>query len=139
MPDTISNRLFETPPDVFHLFDKNLRPDAKRVFSFLSYKKEDISAAANIPLSSVRFDERIPETLLDRAREWALAINLVGNFFHDEPKTMFWFQTPNPLLGNISPKEMIRRGRFKKLLEFIQTALDENSPPDRGKEKQTAR
>jgi hypothetical protein len=139
MPEVSAERLFRTPPDVLHLFKPDLRPDTKRIASFLSYKKEDISAAANIPLSSVRFDERIPEALLERAKEWATAINLVGNFFQDERKTMFWFQTPNPLLGNITPKEMIRRGRFRKLLEFIQTALDENPPPNSGKEKQAAR
>ncbi len=135
MPEVSADRFFHTVPDVCHLFYKNLQPDTKRVAKFLNYNKEDISAAANVPLSSVRFDERIPEALLERAREWAIAINLVGDFFQDERKTMFWFQTPNPLIGNISPKEMIRRGRFRKLLEFIQTALDENKRPTRGKEK----
>ena len=135
MPEVSTERFFHTVPDVCHLFSKSLQPDTKRVAKFLNYNKEDISAAANVPLSSVRFDERIPEALVARAREWAIAINLVGDFFQDEGKTMFWFQTPNPLLGNISPKEMIRRGRFRKLLEFIQTALDENKRPSHGQKK----
>jgi hypothetical protein len=68
----------------------------------------------------------MPEELLERMREWATALNLVANFFNDEQKTMLWFQLPNPLLGNMPPREMIRVGRFNKLFKFIQTALSEN-------------
>ena len=28
--------------------------------------------------------------------------NLVFQFFNDDLKTKLWFQTPNPMLGNIS-------------------------------------
>jgi hypothetical protein len=121
------NPLFDTVPqkDYFELF-KDGRPDAKRVVNFLKYRNEDVSVAANVPMSSVRYDGKMPEDLIERLREWATAINLVGTFFKDEQKTMLWFQMPNPMLGNLSPKEMIRMGRFKKLLKFIQTALDEN-------------
>lgn len=62
----------------------------------------------------------------NRLKEWAVAINLVAGFFKDQDKTMLWFQTPNPLLGNVSPAEMIKMGRFLKLLRFIQTALEDN-------------
>jgi hypothetical protein len=37
-----------------------------------------------------------------------------------------WFKTPNPLLGDIAPRDMIRIGRFKKLRQFILQALSEN-------------
>jgi hypothetical protein len=68
----------------------------------------------------------MPAELRERLIEWATAINLVANFFGDGDKALLWFQTPNPLLGNMTPRDMIRVGRFKKLLKFIQTALDEN-------------
>ena len=113
------------PRDVLHLFDDG-RPNAKRVVQLLNYKKEDVSVASNVPVSSVRYDVKMPEELVERIREWATALNLVANFFNDEHKTMLWFQLPNPLLGNMSPRDMIRVGRFNKLLKFIQTALDEN-------------
>jgi hypothetical protein len=77
-------------------------------------------------MASIRYDLKMPEELMERMREWATALNLVANFFNDEHKTMLWFQLPNPLLGNMTPREMIRVGRFNKLLKFIQTALDEN-------------
>jgi len=54
---------------------------------------------------------------------------MVAQYFRDGQKTILWFRTPNPLLGNITPRDMIRIGRFRKLQRFIQNALDENPPP----------
>ena len=129
-----ANRLFDTIPtkDRFHLFQANNQPDAKKIVDlFLRFRKEEVSVATGVPMTSVRYDDRMPEELRERAMQWAIAINLVGDFFGEEGKTILWFQTPNPLLGSISPKEMIKRGRFRKLLAFIQTALEENKPPKR--------
>ncbi len=112
--------------DIFQLFQDG-EPDGKKVVDFLNYKKEDVSVAANIPRTSVRYDLKMPAELRERLMEWATAINLVGSYFDDQEKTMLWFQVPNPLLGGHSPRDMIRVGRFKKLLHFVQTALDENT------------
>lgn len=122
-----SSALFDSVPkkDVFHLFN-GAQPDGKKVADFLNYRKEDISVATGVPIGSVRYDSKMPEVLRQRLVEWATAINLVGSFFNDQDKTILWFQVPNPLLGNIAPRDMIRIGRFDKLLKFIQTALDEN-------------
>lgn len=119
--------LFESVPnkDYFHFFQKG-EPDGSRIVDFLKYKKADVSVAANVPMTSVRYDEKMPAELKERLIEWATAINLVGSYFKDHQRTLLWFQVPNPLLGDMSPRDMIRVGRFKKLLKFIQTALDEN-------------
>lgn len=77
-------------------------------------------------LKSVCYDDKIPQELQEHMREWAIALNLVGNFFKDKEKTTLWFHIPNPLLGNVSPRDMIRLGRSKKLLKFIQTTLEES-------------
>jgi len=120
--------LFRTIPrkDYFHLFNKGGIPDGEKVVKLLKYKKEDVSVATNIPTASVRFDNKMPVELRERLTEWATALNLVAGFFNDQDKTVLWFCMPNPLLGGMSPSNMIRVGRFKKLLNFIQTALDEN-------------
>jgi hypothetical protein len=120
--------LFDSIPreDLFALFD-GAEPNAKKVIDFLQYKKADVSVAASVPRDSVRYDDKMPGILRDHIRNWAIAINLVGSYFKDEHKTVLWFQTVNPMLGNVSPKQMIRAGRFKKLLKFIQTALEENA------------
>src|SRR3990167_3007503 len=120
--------LFRTVPakDYLHLFNKGM-PDGEKVVKLLNYKKADVSVAANVPISSVRYEpQKMPTELKERLTEWAIALNLVASFFKDQEKAILWFGIPNPLLGGISPKDMIRVGRFKKLLNFIQTALDEN-------------
>jgi uncharacterized protein (DUF2384 family) len=111
--------------DYLQLF-KNEVLDAKKVIELLQYKKEDISVAANVPLDSVRYDQKMPSELKERITEWAGVLNLVASFFKDEEKTVLWFCTPNPLLGGMSPRDMIRVGRFNKLLNFIQSLLNEN-------------
>lgn len=100
--------------------------DYKKVVESLDYKKSDVSAASNIGIPSIRYDSKMPVELQERLSEWATAINLVAEFFNDPHKTMLWFKTSNPQLGDVSPRDMIRLGRFKKLLSFIQFALDEN-------------
>ena len=105
----------------------NGRPKYQRVVQFLEFKKEDVSKAAGVPLGSIRYDAKIPTDLHERIREWANVINLVaGHFAGDATKTTLWFTTINPLLGDLSPRDMIRFGRYKKLLKFIVSALAEN-------------
>ena len=48
-----------------------------------------------------------------------------GNMLH----TAYWFLTPNPLLGNISPNAMIETGRIQKLHKFIIQSLKESTIP----------
>lgn len=120
--------LFQSvPDDVFHLFEDDGQPQAQKVVDLLKYRKADVAAATNVPLGSIRYDAKMPDELRERITEWAIAINLVGGFFENETKTMLWLQTPNPLLSDLSPREMIRTGRFKKLLKLIRTALAENT------------
>ena len=100
MPATIvKKQLFgNVPQDRFKLLPHN-QPDAKRIANtFLRFQNKDVSSATGIPLQSVRFDERMPEELRERAFEWAIAINLVGEFFGNESQTILWFQTPNSTL-----------------------------------------
>lgn len=129
---SIQTTLFSTvpPKDLFHLFesDKNKKPKvlSKKVIDFLEFSKNDVASATDESLSSIRYDDKMPVELRERIEEWAIAINLVGSFFNDTTKTIMWFKIANPLLGNISPRDMIRIGRFKRLMRFIQTALDEN-------------
>ena len=119
--------LFNNIPseDRMQLFSKG-EPEGKKIADFLNYKKQDVSVATGIPLASIRYDIKMPAELRERLVEWATALNLVAEYFNDAEKTVLWFQVSNPLLGNMTPRDMIRLGRFKKLLKFIQTALDEN-------------
>jgi hypothetical protein len=118
-------QLFDMTPDVCQLFDGSA-PRVEKVLSLLGYKKKDLAEATNVPFGSIRYDNRMPSELRERITEWAIAINRVAVFFKDQEKTMLWFKAPNPLLGEISPRDMIRQGRFRKLLKFIDNALAEN-------------
>jgi hypothetical protein len=121
--------LFNSVPekDYFHLFNKGGIVNGQKVVDILKYKKYEVAIAVNVPLTSVRYEpQKMPIELKERLTEWATAINLVEGFFRDPEKTILWFSIPNPLLGGLSPRDMIRVGRFKKLLNFVQTALNEN-------------
>jgi hypothetical protein len=52
---------------------------------------------------------------------------VAGYFEGDIEKTALWFRTPNPMLGNISPRDMIRFGRYKRLLKFVTEAREANT------------
>jgi hypothetical protein len=125
MPDV--QALFDTIPrkDNFGLFH-GTSPNYEKIVDILDFKKQDIAKASSVPLASIRFDQKMPQELRDRMIEWAVAIWLVTDYFSDLDRTMLWFRVANPLLGGISPRDMIRIGRFPKLLKFIQTALNEN-------------
>jgi len=119
--------LFDTVPkeDRFHFFNGS-NPNYDKIKEVLEFSKNDISKASHVPVHSVRYDEKMPQELRERMTEWAQSLALVASHFNDLDKTILWFRVPNPLLGGISPRDMIKVGRFKKLIKFIQNALDEN-------------
>lgn len=119
--------LFDTVPrnDYLGLFREG-KTHYSRVVGLLEFSKKDVAKASNVPLQSVRYDRKIPKELEDRLKEWAVALATVAEYFKDTQKTLLWFRIPNPLLGNIAPREMLRVGRFNKLHRFILSALSEN-------------
>lgn len=119
--------LFQTVPKKTYLFERLGKPEEyQQVTRFFEFKSDDVARAADISKASVRYDEKMPDELQERLREWATVVNLVAEFFDGNlERTVQWFRMPNPLLGYISPRDMIRSGRFRKLLKFINTAIQE--------------
>ncbi len=123
--------IFNSIPDQDYL---GIRPpggdwDTGKVLDLLDFRKRDVAAAARVPLNSVRFDQQMPKLVKEHLEKWEVALQLVGKHFRgDAEKTALWFKTPNYMLGGIAPRDMIRFGRFKKLLELIQSSLEENAP-----------
>ena len=126
-----ASTLFGTVPkdDPLQLF-RAAGTDYQKVVRLLDFKKSEVAKASEVSIQSVRYDHKMPRELEERVTEWAVALSLVAQYFKDERKTVLWFKTTNPLLGNISPRDMIRIGRFKKLQTFILNALGENEPPN---------
>lgn len=116
--------LFDTVPQDLLQFGHGTNFDAKKTAQFLSLKKADVGRIASVSESSVRWDNNIPEAVLIRMEEIASTINLVAQQFSGDPeKTVAWFRARNPLLGDVSPRDMIRLGRYDRLRRFIIQAM----------------
>jgi hypothetical protein len=117
--------------DLLGLFREG-HPDYKRIAELVQLSKADLSKLTGVAKSSVRFDASIPVPVAERLRELANIANLVAEYFDgDVQKVGLWFELSNPMLGNISPRNMIRGGRYKRLLNFVLDAREaENAAPD---------
>ncbi len=123
---TLADLFGTVPQDRLALFEDDT-VKYESVKELLSFNNEDVSTAVGVAPTSVRYDAKMPAQLQERLKEWATLLNLVATHFDgDAKKTALWFTMPNPLLGNIAPRIMIRHGRFKKLLRFVLNALAEN-------------
>lgn len=118
--------LFATVPDDAFRFGRGEHFDAKKVPEVLGLKKEEVSRIAQVSVHSVRYDQNIPQRMRERLEEIADTINLVAQAFGgDVVKTAAWFKARNPLLGDVSPRDMIRLGRYERLRRFIINAMTE--------------
>ena len=100
----------------------------KRVTDFLDLNTSELSKIGGVSKQSVRLDERIPQALRDRLEQIANICALVAEYFEgDIEKTALWLKMPNPMLGDISPRDMIRYGRYKRLMKFIADAQQASS------------
>jgi len=104
-----------------HLLEGNT---PKKVAEFLDLSRNDISKAMKMDKERVRFDDQISKDLKRRLYEIANICELIAGYFNgDAKKTALWFNIKNPALGGISPRDMIRYGRYKKLELFARNAL----------------
>lgn len=121
--------LFNTVSKKDYLDYTSSSSDLKKVVKFLELTSNDVSKATGQRKDTIRYDERISHELQERLEEIGNIINLTASFFDgDLKKTSIWFKTKNPLLGDVSPRDMIRYGRYDKLQKFIFNALDGNRP-----------
>jgi hypothetical protein len=120
-----SPNLFSTvSQDSLHFWQGNTL-DYQKVRDFTGFDVRDIARMTGTSKNSVRFDAKAPKEVREHLENIANICNLVFQFFHDDVKTKLWLQTPNPMLGNVSPRDMLRFGRYAKLLRFINQAMEE--------------
>ena len=101
--------------------------DYGRLADFLDLDTNALSKIGGVSKGSVRFDARIPKELKERLEQIAVICTLVAEYFEgDVQKTALWFKIPNPSLGEVTPRDMIRYGRYKKLLKFIMESRQAN-------------
>lgn len=113
-------RLFDTVSDDRLQFGIGQHFDAKRVAEWLSLDKQEVSRIASVSPASVRYDVNIPKAVRERLEEIGNIANMVTSFFNgDAAKAALWFRTKNPMLGDISPRDMVRLGRFDRLRRYV--------------------
>jgi hypothetical protein len=124
-----NTELFGTVADKSYLgFWANETLNAREVADFLDLNKRDVAKVAEVAPASVRYDKNIPKNVLERLKEIANICELVAQHFSgDIRKTALWFKTKNPLFGNISPRDMIRYGRYERLRRFVMEAIADNA------------
>ena len=118
-----ANDFLNTIPqhNYLHLLDGNT---PKKVADFLDLDRYEVAKAMGLDKTQVRFDDQIRKDLKKRLEEIAIICELMAGYFNgDARKTALWFQVSNPALGGVSPRDMIRYGRYKKLALFIRNAL----------------
>ena len=120
---TVSNR------DGLHFWKGNAL-NFQRVREFSGLETDDLARLAGVAKSSVRYDSKAPKEVREHLENIANICNLVFQFFLDDVKTKLWLQTPNPMLGNVSPRDMIRFGRFAKLQRFVTLAMEDGAVHD---------
>lgn len=120
-----SEALFQTIPSSDPLrFGRGSQFHPEKVRDFLQLKNDEVSKLANVSVKSVRFDDAIPAAVLERFEEIAVTCNMVAEVFDgDKEKTALWFRTKNPMLGDVSPRDMIRLRRFDRLRRFVLGAI----------------
>jgi hypothetical protein len=125
MPQSLFQNVYSSDPLEFW---SNHGLDYRRVTDFLDLNTDELSKIGGVSKRSVRLDSRIPNDLKERLEQIANICALVAGYFQgDIEKTALWFKTPNPMLGYISPRDMIRFGRYKRLLKFITESQEANS------------
>jgi uncharacterized protein (DUF2384 family) len=132
---TARERLFSTVSEADRLkFWERSGLNYQKVREFVGLETKDVARATGVAKASVRYDDKAPREVREHLENVANVCNLVWTFFQDDIKTKLWLQTPNPLLGDLSPRDMIRFGRYNKLLRFVTQALDQGE--GRGKAPQ---
>ena len=121
-------KLFDTVPEDLLQFGHGQQFNAKKAASFLSLKNADVGRISSVAPKSVRYDQNMPEAVKTKLEEIAGTVNLVAKQFDGDPhKTVTWFKASNPLLGDVSPRDMIRLGRYDQLRRFIIHAMVEQT------------
>lgn len=116
--------LFDTvAPDALE-FGRGDGFNPKRVAEWLDFDKGEVSRIAAVAKASVRYDEAAPRAVRERLEEIANVANMVARIFDgDGAKTALWFRTKNPMLGDVSPRDMVRLGRYDRLRKFVVSAI----------------
>ena len=123
--------IFNTVPknDVFGFYNNKGKIQYKEVASILNFNRKEISKAARVAVSSVRYEEnKIPDKMKEFLTAMIWLIHVTYEHLKDENKVIQWINSPNPICGGFSPKDMICMGQYKKLVKIVSSYVEGNTP-----------
>ena len=101
----------------------------KEVAGLLNFNRKEISKAARIAVNSVRYEEnKIPDKMKEFLTAMIWLIHVTYEHLKDENKVIQWINSPNPICGGFSPKDMICMGQYKKLVKIVSSYVEGNTP-----------
>lgn len=116
LDNAISNSIMK---NFLGLFTETGEVRVEETREFLKLSRIELASAFGLSPDQIR-EERMATKTRERVTELATALEFVAETFDgDKAKTLFWLNTPNPNFGGSTPKNLILRGRFHKLLKFI--------------------
>ena len=130
MAVSIQPHIFNTVPkhDVFGFYDKS-KIRYKKVADTLDFSRKEISKAARVAVSSVRYEEnKIPDKMRDFFTNMAWLLCVTHEYLKNKNKVMLWLKSPNPICGGFSPKDMICMGQYKKLVKIVSSYVEGDIP-----------
>lgn len=107
------------------LFADNGDVQVDKLAAILELAKSQLAEALNLTTDQVR-QTRLTGKAKERLEQLATALEYVSETFEGDLKTTcYWLRTPNLNFGGFSPRQLIIKGKYKKVLEFILAARSE--------------
>lgn len=107
------------------LFSENGDVQVDKLAEILELAKTQLAEALSLSDDQVR-QARLTGKAKDRVEQLATALEYVSETFNGDFKTtIFWLRTANQNFGGYSPRQLILKGKYKKVLEFILAARSE--------------
>ena len=115
----ISNSAFK---NCLGLFDQEGNIDVDKTADIMDISRNQLAEVFGLTSEQIRPD-RLSEKAAERVKELAAALDFVAETFNsDVQKTKYWIKTPNLNFGGSTPRDLILRGRYKRVLSFILAA-----------------
>lgn len=104
------------------LLDGKGNIDVDKTAALMDISRSQLAEVFGLTSEQIRPD-RLSEKAAERVKELAAALDFVAETFGgDEEKTKYWIKTPNFNFGGSTPRDLILRGRYKRVLSFILAA-----------------
>lgn len=128
----INNSISQSlPSNKLGLFSEGGEVLVDKTSDILTLSKTELADALGLSIDQIR-QERLTGKARERLEQLAISLEYVADTFDgDLTKTLFWIKTPNFNFGGFSPRHLILKGKYKKVIDFILTAKSESEQPPR--------